>query len=259
MTKLTPAYRPRRPQDTVLHRVVRRHLETFIEHARETYDAPSPRSTYAKSFAVICAAASSSSSLNLNVHLHVVVVDGVFSRDDAELAFTAASPPTRAEMMTILRKVPGTRGQARRTADQRLLINKAQTGYPPPALNYFTWFDAGVPSAVPLVGDPDLSSMGLAQVSAWIVDAGGQLWELRMDASAGWPPLPTHYQWIPYAPPRGQLLAPNPTAVSTGDQSLMVHALMQSGNVYQGGWTENGPFLWITSTTQTHPEDNICR
>ena len=36
------------------------------------------------------------SSLDLNVHLHVVVVDGVFSREQDELAFTAASPPTRA-------------------------------------------------------------------------------------------------------------------------------------------------------------------
>ena len=46
------------------------------------------------------------SSLNLNVHLHVVVVDGVFSREHGKLAFTPASPPTRAEMTTLsLRKV----------------------------------------------------------------------------------------------------------------------------------------------------------
>jgi hypothetical protein len=45
------------------------------------------------------------SSLNLNVHLHVVVVDGVFSRDGDDVAFTAASPPTHAEMMAIVGKV----------------------------------------------------------------------------------------------------------------------------------------------------------
>ena len=40
---LAPAYRPRRPQDTLLHRVVREHLETFLSHARESYDAPLPK------------------------------------------------------------------------------------------------------------------------------------------------------------------------------------------------------------------------
>jgi hypothetical protein len=40
---LAPAYRPRRPQDTVLHRVVREHLETFLEHAAESYEAPLPK------------------------------------------------------------------------------------------------------------------------------------------------------------------------------------------------------------------------
>ena len=43
MAVLAPAYRPRRPQDTLLHRVVREHLETFLEHARESYDAPLPK------------------------------------------------------------------------------------------------------------------------------------------------------------------------------------------------------------------------
>src|SRR5512142_967869 len=43
VAKLAPPYRPRRPQDTTLHRVVRAHLETFIAHARETYDAPLPK------------------------------------------------------------------------------------------------------------------------------------------------------------------------------------------------------------------------
>ena len=40
---LAPAYRPRRPQDTLLHRIVREHLETFLAHARESYDAPLPK------------------------------------------------------------------------------------------------------------------------------------------------------------------------------------------------------------------------
>jgi len=40
---LAPAYRPRRPTETVLYEVVRRHLETFLAYARETYAAPLPR------------------------------------------------------------------------------------------------------------------------------------------------------------------------------------------------------------------------
>ena len=43
MAVLARPYRPRRPQDTLLHRVVRDHLETFFEYARETYDAPIPK------------------------------------------------------------------------------------------------------------------------------------------------------------------------------------------------------------------------
>lgn len=39
---LAPAYRPRRPTETVLHELVREHLETFLEHARDTYGAPVP-------------------------------------------------------------------------------------------------------------------------------------------------------------------------------------------------------------------------
>lgn len=217
MANLAPAYRPRRPVETLLHRVVRAHLETFIAHARETYDAPLPKyvrdelrgylrcgifeygftrarceacehdllvafsckargicpscagrrmantaahvvdriipsvpvrqwvlslpfevraraaldasfltavirafaealrdrhRAWARSialddaeFAAITFVQRFGSSLNLNVHLHVVVVDGVFSRESGELAFTAASPPTRAEMLSVLRKV----------------------------------------------------------------------------------------------------------------------------------------------------------
>ena len=40
---LAPAYRPRRPSETVLYGVVRDHLETFLAHARATYEAPLPR------------------------------------------------------------------------------------------------------------------------------------------------------------------------------------------------------------------------
>jgi len=40
---LAPAYRPRRPTETVLYRVVRSHLETFLAHARDSYEAPVPR------------------------------------------------------------------------------------------------------------------------------------------------------------------------------------------------------------------------
>lgn len=43
MATLAPAYRPRRPTETVLYAVVRDHLETFLAHARETYEAPLPR------------------------------------------------------------------------------------------------------------------------------------------------------------------------------------------------------------------------
>ena len=43
VSALAPAYRPRRPTETVLYSVVRQHLETFLAHAREMYEAPLPR------------------------------------------------------------------------------------------------------------------------------------------------------------------------------------------------------------------------
>lgn len=43
MSALAPAYRPRRPTETVLYSLVRAHLETFLAHARETYAAPLPK------------------------------------------------------------------------------------------------------------------------------------------------------------------------------------------------------------------------
>jgi hypothetical protein len=36
-------YRPRRPQDTLLHRVVREHLQTFLAHVGRLYARPLPR------------------------------------------------------------------------------------------------------------------------------------------------------------------------------------------------------------------------
>ena len=40
---LTTKYVPRRPESTVLYALVRDHLETFVEHARERYTKPLPR------------------------------------------------------------------------------------------------------------------------------------------------------------------------------------------------------------------------
>jgi transposase-like zinc-binding protein len=42
---LAPAadYVPRRPHDTVLYRIVREHLATFLAHTERTYNAPLPR------------------------------------------------------------------------------------------------------------------------------------------------------------------------------------------------------------------------
>ena len=37
------AREPRRPEDTALHRIVREHLESFVDHARLTYEKPLPR------------------------------------------------------------------------------------------------------------------------------------------------------------------------------------------------------------------------
>ena len=43
MSRLARAYEPRRPTETVLYRVVREHLETFLAQTRETYERPLPR------------------------------------------------------------------------------------------------------------------------------------------------------------------------------------------------------------------------
>ena len=36
-------YEPRRPQETLLYRVVREHLSEFIQHAADSYERPLPR------------------------------------------------------------------------------------------------------------------------------------------------------------------------------------------------------------------------
>ena len=43
MAALAPAYVPRRPTETVLHRAVRENLDSFLAHTRETYERPLPR------------------------------------------------------------------------------------------------------------------------------------------------------------------------------------------------------------------------
>jgi hypothetical protein len=40
---LAPAYRPRRPTETVLYGLVREHLASFLAHARESHDGGVPR------------------------------------------------------------------------------------------------------------------------------------------------------------------------------------------------------------------------
>jgi hypothetical protein len=39
----TPDYEPRRPEDTLLHRVVRTHLASFLERAAEAHETGVPR------------------------------------------------------------------------------------------------------------------------------------------------------------------------------------------------------------------------
>ena len=43
VARLAAPYRPRKPTETVLYRAVRDHLETFLAHARESYQRPLPR------------------------------------------------------------------------------------------------------------------------------------------------------------------------------------------------------------------------
>ena len=43
MGHLAPTYLPRQPSETVLHKLVKEHLEEFLEHARENYAGPLPK------------------------------------------------------------------------------------------------------------------------------------------------------------------------------------------------------------------------
>jgi hypothetical protein len=43
LSALAPAYRPRRPTETVLYGIVSDFLKTFLTHARDSYEAPLPR------------------------------------------------------------------------------------------------------------------------------------------------------------------------------------------------------------------------
>ncbi len=43
MGHLAPTYLPRQPSETVLHKLVKEHIEGFLEHARENYAGPLPK------------------------------------------------------------------------------------------------------------------------------------------------------------------------------------------------------------------------
>ena len=43
MSRLSAAYVPRRPQETVLYGLVKEHLPDFLEHVRDTYEGPLPK------------------------------------------------------------------------------------------------------------------------------------------------------------------------------------------------------------------------
>ena len=43
MRRASSSYTPRRPHDTVLYDLVRKHLATFVAHTEATYAAPLPR------------------------------------------------------------------------------------------------------------------------------------------------------------------------------------------------------------------------
>jgi hypothetical protein len=74
-------------------------------HGPSSHRAHSPRDVHGARARHVRRASPEVRSVNLNVHLHVVVVDGVFTREAGELSFTAASPPTRVEMLALLQSV----------------------------------------------------------------------------------------------------------------------------------------------------------
>ena len=43
MSRLAAPYLPRRPQETVLYGIVKDHLDEFLQHARDAYQAPLPK------------------------------------------------------------------------------------------------------------------------------------------------------------------------------------------------------------------------
>jgi hypothetical protein len=139
---LAPAYRPRRPTETVLYSLVREHLESFVAYARDNYDGGLPRYVedelrgylkcgvfsegFVRAHCDVCGhdlliafscksrttCPSCAGSLNLHVHFHVAVLDGVFTRGaEAGVVFHPAPPPTHDELGGILRRVQ-TRAQA---------------------------------------------------------------------------------------------------------------------------------------------------
>ena len=120
MAALAPAYRPRRPTETVLYGVVRDHLETFLAHARETYEAQLPRYVehelrgylrggvlahgFVRAHCDTCG--HDLLVVNLNVHFHSMVLDGVFTRDQGNrIRFHPAPAPTREELGEVVRRV----------------------------------------------------------------------------------------------------------------------------------------------------------
>src|SRR5207253_2395891 len=86
-----PAYAPRRPTDTVLYAIVREHLETFLAHARESYEKHSspalrPVTNCAAYLRVWC----------LRPRLRAMPVRRVRRRSARRLLVQAARPSARA-------------------------------------------------------------------------------------------------------------------------------------------------------------------
>jgi hypothetical protein len=130
-----------------------------------------------------------------------------------------------------------------------------------PSLTYSSWTPVGKPPAG-CSGSPALSALSTIsnQMSAWVVDNSGQLWECQLNLSL---PPPWGAIWINHGAPRTPTgttdwLAPNPTAVSFGDQNLEVHALSLTGNSYAGGFECNWSFEWYTGKPGEVQVD-LCR
>ena len=100
---LPGVYEPRSPAGTVLHRVVRTHLERFFaETAAASDGAGVPRF---------------GSGLELNVHFHALGLDGVFAPGaDGTLRFHRLPPPSDADVARLVATI------ARRV--ERLLVRR---------------------------------------------------------------------------------------------------------------------------------------